>query len=135
MVSYAVNYVAIIVAALANMIVGYLWYSPMLFGKACMKMMDKKDMGKKDSMPMMMGAGYISSVVMAYVLAIFIQLNGATTPLMGAMTAFWAWLGFVATVTLGSVLWEGKSIQLWVLIAAHHLVGMAVMGAVLVAVH
>ena len=135
MVSYAVNYVAIIVAALANMIVGYLWYSQMLFGKAWMKMMGKKDMGKKDSMPMMMAAGYISSVVMAYVLAIFIQLNGATTPLMGAMTAFWAWLGFVATVTLGSVLWEGKSIQLWVLNAAHHLVGMAVMGAVLVALH
>ena len=135
MVSYAVNYVAIIVAAIANMVVGYLWYSKMLFGKAWMKLMGKKDMGKKDSMLMMMGAGYVSSVVMAYVLAIFIQLNGAATPLAGAMTAFWAWLGFVATVTLGSVLWEGKSIQLWVLNAAHHLVGMAVMGAVLVALH
>ena len=135
MVSYAVNYVAIIVAAIANMVVGYLWYSKMLFGKAWMKLMGKKDMGKKDSMPMMMGAGYISSVVMAYVLAIFIQLNGATTPLAGAMAAFWPWLGFVATVTLGSVLWEGKSIQLWVLNAAHHLVGMAVMGAVLVALY
>ena len=135
MVSYAVNYVAILVAAIANMVVGYLWYSKMLFGKAWMKLMGKKDMGKKDSMLMMMGAGYISSVVMAYVLAIFIQLNGAATPLAGAMTAFWAWLGFVATVTLGSVLWEGKSIQLWVLNAAHHLVGMAVMGAVLVALH
>ena len=135
MVSYAVNYVAILVAAIANMVVGYLWYSQMLFGKAWMKMMGKKDMGKKDSMLMMMAAGYVSSVVMAYVLAIFIQLNGATTPLMGAMAAFWPWLGFVATVTLGSVLWEGKSIQLWVLNAAHHLVGMAVMGAVLVALH
>ena len=135
MVSYAVNYVAIIVAAIANMVVGYLWYSKMLFGKAWMKLMGKKDMGKKDSMLMMMGAGYVSSVVMAYVLAIFIQLNGAVTPLAGAMTAFWAWLGFVATVTLGSVLWEGKSVQLWVLNAAHHLVGMAVMGAVLVALH
>ena len=135
MVSYAVNYVAIIVAAIANMVVGYLWYSQMLFGKAWMKMTGKKDMGKKDSMLMMMGAGYISSVVMAYVLAIFIQLNGATTPLAGAMAAFWPWLGFVATVTLGSVLWEGKSIQLWVLNAAHYLVGMAVMGAVLVALH
>ena len=133
MVTYIANYVAIIVAAIANMMVGYIWYSPMVFGKTWMKMMGKKDMEKKDSMPLMMGAGYVSSVVMAYVLAIFIHLNGANTPLAGAMTAFWAWLGFVATVTLGGVLWEGKPVQLYVLNAAHHLVGMLAMGAVLAA--
>ena len=133
MVTYNANYVAIIVAAIANMVVGYIWYSPMVFGKTWMKMMGKKDMEKKDSMPLMMGAGYVSSVVMAYVLAIFIHLNGATTTLTGAMTAFWAWLGFIATVTLGGVLWEGKSVQLYILNAAHHLVGMLAMGAILAA--
>lgn len=31
-----VNYVAILVAVIASMILGYLWYSKMLFGKAWM---------------------------------------------------------------------------------------------------
>jgi len=26
----------------------------------------------------------------------------------GLMSVFWNWLGFIATVTLGAVLWEGK---------------------------
>ena len=138
MVTYSVNYLAVVVAAIVNMVIGYIWYSPMVFGKAWMGMMGKggKDAygaKKKSNMPMVFGVGYVATVVMAYVLAIFIRYTGASTPLTGAMTAFWAWLGFVATVTLGGVLWEGKPVQLYVLNAAHHLVGMLAMGAVLAA--
>ncbi len=133
---YSVNILAVALAAIASMVIGYVWYSPMVFGKSWMKMMGKsaKDMAsKKSSMPMMMGVGYITTLVMAYVLALFIQYTGAITPLQGAMTAFWAWLGFVATITLGSVLWEGKSVQLYIMNASHYLVSLLVMGAIIAA--
>ena len=94
---------------------------------------DMAEMKKKSNMPLKMIVGYISTLVMACVLSLFIQYTGASTPLQGAMTALWAWLGFVATVTLGSVLWEGKPVKLYLLNAAHYLVALLVMGAILAA--
>lgn len=138
MTSYSVNILAVVVAAVASMAVGFVWYSPMVFGKMWMGMMGKsaKDtagMKKNSNMPMIMGVGYLSTLIMAYVLAVFIHIAGANTPTAGARVAFWAWLGFVATVTLGSVLWEKKPVQLYMLNAAHYLVALLVMGAVLAA--
>ena len=47
------------------------------------------------------------------------------------VVGFWNWLGFVAPVTLGSVLWEGKSPKLWVLNNGYYLVSLIVMGVIL----
>ncbi len=134
----SVNVLAVVVASIAGMAIGFVWYSPLAFGKTWMKLMGKsaKDMEsekKKSNMPMTMGVGFISTLVMAYVLSLFIQYMGASTPVQGAMTAFWAWLGFVATVTLSSVLWEGKPVKLYILNAAHYLVALLVMGAIIAA--
>ena len=43
-----VNYLAVLVAAIVNMVVGALWYSPLLFGKAWMKLtgFNKKQLKK-----------------------------------------------------------------------------------------
>ena len=40
------------------------------------------------------------------------------------------WLGFIAPVTLGSVLWEMKSWKLWILNNAYYLVVLVVMGLI-----
>ncbi|HLD97300.1 MAG TPA: DUF1761 domain-containing protein [Candidatus Nanoarchaeia archaeon] len=134
----SVNFLAVVVASIASMAIGFVWYSPFAFGKTWMKLMGKsaKDMEagkKKSNMPLMMGVNFISTLVMAFVLALFMQFTGASTPVEGAWTAAWAWLGFVATVTLSSVLWEGKPVKLYILNAAHYLVGMLVMGAIIAA--
>lgn len=47
------------------------------------------------------------------------------------MAGFWNWLGFVAPVTLGAVLWEGKHWKLWFLNNGYYLVTLLLMGAVL----
>ena len=130
----AVNLVAVLVAAIASMVIGFLWYGP-LFGKQWMAMMKikKSDIAK---MKKMAGKNYawtfIISLVTAYVLAVFIDLAGASTVAAGATIAFWAWLGFVATVTAGSVLWDGKSTNLYFLNNAFQLIAMVVMGAIIV---
>ena len=43
-----VNIVALVVAALASMVVGWLWYSPVLFGKTWMRLAKIKK-GKDNS--------------------------------------------------------------------------------------
>ena len=129
-----VNYLAVLAAGIASMIIGYVWYGP-LFGKQWMKASGVSaadvEAGKKD-MPKTYGLMYISSVVMAYVLSVFIYYAGVTSMIEGAMIGFWAWLGFVATVMLGGVLFERRPVNLFYLNAGYNLVTLVVMGAVLV---
>lgn len=130
-----INYVTLIVAAVAAMVVGFVWYSEGVFGKTWMKLsgITKKDMKKaqKKGMGQTMLIAFIATLVTAYVLAYAVKLMQATTYAAGAKVGFWAWLGFVAPVLLGSVLWERKPVKLFAINAAHWLVGVAIMGAIL----
>lgn len=134
MLSADINYLAVIVAAIVHMIVGALWFSPALFGKKWMAqtgMTAEKMKAAKANMPKKYVVALISALVMAFITAHFINFVGATTLADGIQTAFWIWLGFIATVTLGKVLWDGKPIQLYILENGYNLVSLAIMGAIL----
>ena len=73
----------------------------------------------------------VASLLMAYVLLLFVNYTGATTALEGAQAGFWAWLGFIAPTQLAMVLWEGKSWSLYFLNVAYYLVSLVVMGIIL----
>jgi hypothetical protein len=49
----------------------------------------------------------------------------------GLMCGFWNWLGFIAPVTLGTVLWEGKPWKLWALTNGYYLFSLLIMGVIL----
>ena len=128
------NYIALLASGAASMVVGYVWYGA-LFGKSWMKesgiTQAKIEAGKKE-MPKTYGMMFIGSLITAYVLSVFIGLAGATDIMSAAQVAFWAWLGFVATVMLGGTLFEGKSWTLFALNAGYNLVIFVVMSAILV---
>lgn len=129
-----INYLAVLVAAVASMVVGGLWYSPLLFGKQWMKMMkfEEKDLPKmKQEAKKSYALGFVSSLVMSYVLAHFVDYTASTTVVTGLQLGFWIWLGFTATLQLGSVLWEGKSWKLFFLNTAHSLVSLLLMAVIL----
>lgn len=78
---------------------------------------------------------FIGSLIMAYVLAhalvfasAYLKVEGVSA---GLTVGLWNWLGFVAPVTLGSVLWEGKPKKLWILNNAYYLLLLMVMGVIL----
>ena len=136
--SVPINYLAVIVAAFANMVLGALWYGP-LFGEAWKTMMafspEKLAAMKAKGMAMSYGLMAIGSILMAWVLAhaiifagAFLEMGGLST---GLMAGFMNWLGFVVPVTVGAVLWEGRSWKLWWLNASYSLVGFLIMGAIL----
>lgn len=133
-----VNYVAVLVAAVVNMVLGFLWYGP-LFGKQWMAMMGWSQADMEKAKAKGMGKSYtimtIGSLVMAYVLAhslVFASTYTATVGVAaGFMVGFWTWLGFVAPVTVGTVLWDGKPWKLWFLNAGYYLVALVLMGIIL----
>lgn len=133
-----INYWAVLAAAVASMVLGFLWYGP-LFGKQWVALsglsQEKLDTAKNRGMSKMYVITFIGSLVMSYVLAhalifasTYLEVTGFSA---GVMAGFWNWLGFVAPVTVGVVLWEGKSWKLWVLNNAYHLLALVVMGVIL----
>lgn len=132
MISTTLNYVAILVAAMAAFAVGALWHGP-LFGKMWMhligfKLQDMKKM--KVSPKKSMTLGFISLLVVAFVMANLVQLVGATT-LTGALvlTAF-LWLGISAPLLLGGYLWENKSFALFCFSATYRFIELLIIVAI-----
>lgn len=135
-----VNYLAVLVAAIASMALGFLWYGP-LFGKPWAAMMGykidspeaKKDMQKK-AMPGYI-ASFIGALIMAYMLSHMITFSSSylqTEPLIaGLSTGFFSWLGFIAPVTVGTVFWDMKPWKLWFINASYWLALTLVMGAII----
>ncbi len=130
---YDVNYLAVLVAAVLAFAIGWLWYGP-VFGKQWMAMMGytKESINAMKMKPMTaMILGFISNLVMAYTVAIFASV-WMYSGLYGAFKlAFWVWFGFLATVTLGSVLWENRSWNLYLFNVAYHFVAVLAMSLVI----
>ncbi len=135
MIVISVNLIAVLIAALASMVIGMLWYSPFLFAKPWLQasgLNEKKLKATKGTtMARTMLIAFFSNLLMSYVLAHFVDYTSATTAFMGAQTGFWLWLGFIMPVQLGSVLWEQKPAEFFLINTAHQLVNLLVMGALL----
>jgi heme A synthase len=131
------NFLSVLVAAVLTMLVGFLWYSPVLFGKPWMKEMgyDPSDKAKAQEMKKAAGPAYlgsfVASLVSAFVLALFLHWMRAEGAHTGAITGFHVWLGFVATVQFTGALFTKQSMKLFAINSGYQLVCYLVMGAVL----
>jgi hypothetical protein len=135
----AVNWWAILLCGVASMVLGFVWYGAVF--RDLWVRLSKHDMShlsdaqKKSAANKGYIIAFIGSLVMAYVLS-FVLVEGQAYFKVSAMTAglqagFWSWLGFIAPVTLGGVLWEGKSWKLWFLNNAYNLLQLLIFGAIL----
>jgi hypothetical protein len=125
-----VNYLAVLVASIATMVIGMVWYNPKIgFGKVWMKLvgMTHKDT-KKEGMAKPVIINFIATLVTVWVLSNFITPGNVKESLM---TTGWLWLGFVATISLGGVLWEKRPLKLWSINVANSLVSLLVSGLIL----
>lgn len=123
------NYFAVVVAALAAMVVGTFWYSPVGFGKHWMRLRGKAPVAQKDMQfpAQLMIIEFICALVTAYVLGIMTTVFGAHTPYSAILLAIIIWLGFYVTMLLGEVLWEDKPFGLFLINAGLRLVNIVLM--------
>ena len=76
-------------------------------------------------------AAFLTRVVVAYVLAIFLNYVGAQSALAGAAFALLAWIGFVLTISIGQAAFGWMSWTRLVVGAGESLLAYALMGAVI----
>jgi len=130
----AVNYGAVLVAAIVSYAIGAVWHSPIGFGKQWMRMMGLTA-EKMRSMPLTakqaMVLGFFVTVLVAFVLAYFMNVTGAVDISSALQLGFLVWLGFLAPTLANGWLWEGKSLKLFLFNAAYQLVSIESIAVVL----
>ncbi len=132
-----VNLWSVLVAAIATMILGFLWYSPLLFARPWMVAMgyDPEDKAKMDEMRKSAGKSYgiafVASLVAAFILGKIIDVTTVDSALYGMKIGFAMWLGFVTTVQLTAKLFGNQPTKLYLINTGYQLVCYLAMGAIL----
>lgn len=132
-----VNLWAVLVSALATMVVGFVWYSPLLFARPWTVLMgyDPDDKEKLAEMQKSAGPSYmlslLASIVSAAVLAKIIAVSAMNAPLQGMVVGLAVWLGFVTTVQLTNSLFMRQPAKLYAINTGYQLLCFLAMGAIL----
>lgn len=125
---------AIIVCVIFSMVLGGLWYSPVLFVKPWMASLGLTNVdaekGKKE-MPKLMVIQLIFTIVMVLALQWLVRMTGSFNLVAGAKLGFILWLGFLLPVALSQVLFEKRSTTWLAVHTGYALVQLVVMGAIL----
>lgn len=123
------NYLAILVAGVVNMVIGFLWYGP-LFGKKWSALTGVTEEQMKSINPGPLYAqSFVATLVAYYVLARFIAQT--TTLTEGIEVACLVWLGFVTTVQFTASLFSTRPQTLYFLDTGYQFVTFLAAGAII----
>ena len=135
-----INMVAVLVAVIANFVLGFIWYTP-LFGKAWAREHGfdtsiKPTTGElaKGLIFMIIG-NFFMAFVLAHNIAAWGYVPGAkeASPAANIVSAtIFTWLGFYLPVDLGAVAWEKKSWKLFGIDTGYHFMMLLVAALILI---
>lgn len=125
-----ISFVAVIAAALAQFVLGFLWYSPLTpVGKRWMTEMRIQPGANKPGIEML--AFPVSSIMAAWAVAMVIAWSGAGSLSDGVLAA--SVVGFAAIAqALGATVANSQSMALGVIHVSYLVIGYAIMGALVV---
>ena len=137
-----INYTLVAVATVAQFVLGALWYSPLLFGKWWMQIMEMSHLSKEELQKMQkaMTPFYIVQIMLTllstFVLAMFIHyLEMANVGFHAYGVAGWVWLGFIAPTQIASVIWANTEKKFWCkqifVMTSYQLVGLMITAYIL----
>ncbi len=130
MFDLSISWLAVLLAAIASGFVGWFWYNPKVFGTIWAESqgfnlnelkMESTDMVKE----------FVSSLVTAFVLALFYDWTGGNGIKDGLLIGFWAAIGFQATCMYSGVIWAKTPLKTYLINTGAALITLLVMGAVI----
>ena len=120
-----VTFFPILGAGIAAVLIGVVWYHPKVFGGVWMRLSnvtpEMAERGKK-RMPLTAFVGLLAAMLVAWVMD-YVGIQFGIYDIAGAVVlGLWCWLGFVAPLMLGMVLWEQKPFKLYLINVLYWLV-------------
>lgn len=127
----SINWLAVAAAATSTFILGGLWYSPLLFGRAWMTVnnLTEADLGG-GNMAKIFGLSFLYSLLMAANLAMFLATPD-TTATWGATAGFLAGFGWVSLAIAIIALFERRSWKYVAINGGYMTVAFVLMGLIL----
>lgn len=125
------HWLGLLLAVVAAMVVGAIWYAPPVFGKTWQKLVGLKDSDMKSGAAKSYAAMVIVAIVTAIVLQRFLIIAAPDSVYQAVKVGLWIWLGFVATYAVGTGMFEKRSPKLIAINLGNQLITLAVMAAVL----
>jgi hypothetical protein len=130
-----VSLIGVILAAVAAMVIGFVWYHPKFFGATWQKMIGLSDKDMKKNMPTAMGMMVVVSLLTAYILDHFINYAHSFMAVSwmsaAVQTSLWVWLGFGLTTIVAHGAYEPRDRQVMLINAGNRLATLLAMGLVL----
>ncbi len=112
-----VNYALVFAATFGQFIVGALWYSPLMFGKWWMEIMECTNLDKDELKKMQ--KEMMPFYALQFFLTLFATISFANlVPYISSFgiyhIAFWIWLGFISPALVGAVIWGNTKKKYWI---------------------
>lgn len=135
------NWFAVFVAAVAAFVFGWLWYSPLLFGKVWMKeVWNNKQMSVTAiditrTLIIALTLQVLAAFVMAHLLGIQWEnmSSSANSYRLAVETSLWMWAAFMLPLNLSGYLWEGRKLKLALIGAGQSLSALILTAVILTA--
>ena len=128
----SINILAVILAAVASMVVGFVWYSMPVMGKHWLNAMGKKASDfDKESANVGYAMAMVGALVMSFVMAVLVNMTNTTGVVNGALLGLIGWAGFVFPSFMSNTVFEAKPWKLFLIDVGNYLVTFIVVGAII----
>jgi hypothetical protein len=109
----SINLIAVLIATIASMTIGFVWYNPKAFGSAWMKCIGMTEADKnKEDMQKSVGIGFIATVISMTFIALILEIVGTSTITEAATVAVVLWAATALPGALHGVAWEKHTMHL-----------------------
>jgi hypothetical protein len=126
---FHVNYMAVLVAAIVVFVLGWLWYSPLLFYKPWMRARGLDPAAAMANAKMPLGNLVIEllrCLVLAFIVAHLVAAVGITNWMVAAHFGLLLWVGFPVVLLTGAVIWDNVPVKVAAIHAGDWLVKLLV---------
>ena len=128
------NWLHVIVAAIAFFVLGALWYSPVLFSKQWAKLvnLNMSNPNAKKGMGMMMFGSFILMIICCSALAVVFSIIQIDTAISAIKFGLFFGVGFALTAVSISFIYERKPLALYAIDIGYLIAGIVIASLILV---
>ncbi len=121
---------AAVVVGVASIVLGFIWYGPLLFGKLWAKLIGFTDEDLKRGSPVMYLLPVVSGIVMGGVTSYLVLALGITAALDGIALGLLLGVGYITTSFATNYFFQRKNVRLFLLDAGYQVLNVVIAGLI-----